>query len=126
MGSKPDKQEALADLVLEVLDDMKAIDVVRLDVRHLTTLMDDMIVASGRSDRHVRAIAQALVVRCKEKGYPIASREGEEGGEWVLVDLMDVLVHIMLPKTREFYELEKLWDISVPAGNADRDRIRIR
>lgn len=123
MAPKPEKQKALAELAIEVLEELKAVDVVRLDVRHLTSLMDTMIVASGRSDRHLRAISHALVDRCKAAGFPVASREGEDGGEWILVDLIDVLVHIMLPRTREFYELEKLWNIAMPVGDADRDHI---
>lgn len=126
MTSEQDKAERLADLVVATLEDMKAIDIVRLDVRHLTSLMDIMIVASGRSDRHVRAIADELAQRCKAQGFPTVSREGEESGEWILVDLIDVVVHVMQPKTRDFYELEKLWDISRPAGNADRNHLRLR
>ena len=104
--------EATADFVVEVLDDLKAENVRVLDVRHLTSIMDIMIVASGRSDRHVRALADALVERSAEAGMPLLGVEGQEGGEWVLVDLADVVVHVMLPRARAFYEIEKLWDIS--------------
>ena len=99
-------------LVMTVLDDLKAQSVTRLDVRHLTTMTDEMIIASGRSDRHVRSIAQALLERCKAEGCEALGVEGLESGEWVLVDLGDVVVHIMLPKIREFYSLEKLWGIA--------------
>ena len=109
----------LARLVAGILDDMKATDVVSLDVRHLTSITDVMFVASGRSDRHVRAVAEALVDRCKEAGYRPLGVEGLEGGEWVLIDLGDAIVHVMIPKTRDFYEIEKLWDISRPVGNPD-------
>ena len=118
--------KATADLVVEVLDDLKAIDLRCLDVRHLTTMMDYMVIASGRSDRHVRALADALVERCKEAGVPILGQEGQEAGEWVLVDLADVVVHVMLPKTRDFYEIEKLWEISRPESDADRNHIGIQ
>lgn len=110
--------EAAADFVVGVLDDLKAEDVQVLDVRHLTSIMDIMIVASGRSDRHVRAVADALVERCDEAGLTLLGIEGREGGEWVLVDLADVVVHIMLPRVRAFYEIEKLWDISEVDGEA--------
>jgi ribosome-associated protein len=116
----------LSELALIALDDVKALDVVCLDVRHLTSLMDFMIVASGRSDRHVRAIADTLVQHCRDRGLPVLGQEGAEAGEWVLVDLVDVIVHIMLPKTREFYELEKLWDIAVPGRDADSSRLSIQ
>jgi ribosome-associated protein len=101
----------LVELVIEVLEDMKAQNVHVLDVRHLTTLMDTMVVATGRSDRHVKAIAGALVERCKEAGYPPLGVEGEAAGEWVLVDLTDVVVHVMLARVREFYGIETLWEM---------------
>jgi ribosome-associated protein len=107
----PTRKE-LADLVVETLDEMKAERVVSLDVTHLTPITDTMIVASGRSDRHVRSIADRLVERCKEEGYKPLGVEGQDAGEWVLVDLADVIVHIMLPRVRDFYNIEKLWDFS--------------
>jgi ribosome-associated protein len=101
---------------------LKATDVSVLDVRHLTTVTDLMIVASGRSDRHVRAIAEEVVVQCKKEGYRPIGVEGQKSGDWVLVDLGDVVVHVMQPRTREFYNLEKLWDLSAskaaPAAEA--------
>jgi len=97
---------------LTVLDDLKAENVLRLDVRHLTSLFDVMLVASGRSDRHVRALADALIERAAQAGISLLGVEGKRSGEWVLVDLADVVVHVMLPRTRAFYELEKLWDIA--------------
>ena len=94
------------------LDDLKALDVSVLDVRHLTTVTDTMVVACGRSDRHVRAIADAVIQRSKQQGHRPIGVEGEKVGEWVLVDLGDVVVHVMLPRAREFYNLEKLWTLS--------------
>jgi ribosome-associated protein len=114
------KQLELADLVLRTLDDIKAQNVLRLDVRHLTSMTDAMIIASGRSDRHVRAIAQTLVEKCKEAGFEPLGIEGADAGEWVLVDLGDVVVHIMLPKVRDFYSLEKLWDIAPSRSRGER------
>jgi ribosome-associated protein len=102
----------LAELVVETLDEMKAERIVSLDVTHLTPITDTMIVASGRSDRHVRSIADRLIERCKEEGRKPIGVEGQEAGEWVLVDLADVIVHIMLPRVRDFYNIEKLWDFS--------------
>lgn len=109
---KPIAPEALDDLVLEVLDDLKAQSVLRLDVRHLTSMTDMMVIASGRSVRHGRAVAHALLERCEAAGFVPIGVEGEDGGEWVLVDLGDVVVHVMVPSVREFYALEKLWDIA--------------
>lgn len=116
---RPRRRRALADLVVDVLDDLKAQSVVRLDVRHLTSMTDTMVIASGRSDRHVRAISQTLVERCKAAGTQPLGIEGEDAGEWVLVDLGDVVVHVMLPKVRDFYSLEKLWDIAPRKGTGE-------
>ncbi len=105
-------RNGLAQLVVDALDDMKAERIVSLDVTHLTPITDTMIVASGRSDRHVRSIADRIIERCKEEGYKPLGVEGQEAGEWVLVDLSDVIVHVMLPRVRDFYNIERLWDFS--------------
>jgi ribosome-associated protein len=115
----------LADVAVAALEDVKANDVVCLPVGHLSSMMDYMVIASGRSDRHVRSLADALLERCKTSRIRVIGHEGQEAGEWILVDLADVIVHVMLPKTREFYELEKLWGISIPGGNADRGRVGV-
>ncbi len=109
--------EALTDLVVDALDDVKAKDIVRLDVRDMTTVTDYMVVASGTSNLHVKAQVDNVAEKAKEDGHRAIGIEGEEGGEWVLLDLQDTLVHVMLPKVREFYNLEKLWSIS-PTGDA--------
>jgi ribosome-associated protein len=106
------KQRNITALVTDALADMKALQVHTVDVRHLTSVTDTMIFASGRSDRHVRALADAVVERCKQAGVAPLGVEGKDAGEWVLVDLADVVVHVMLPRVRDFYNLEKLWDIS--------------
>jgi ribosome-associated protein len=101
---------ALEKLVLKALEDLKALNIKVLDVRGLTDVADTMIVASGTSDRHVRAIAESVVVQAKAAGRRPMGTEGQPDGEWVLVDLQDVLVHVMLPRVREFYALEQLWE----------------
>jgi ribosome-associated protein len=120
--AKPKKgPKSLLQLVAGALDGLKAADVQVLDVRHLTTVTDTMVIASGRSDRHVRAIAAAVVEQCKRAGHRPLGVEGERSGEWVLVDLADVVVHVMLPRVREFYSLEKLWDL--PARGEDAEAV---
>lgn len=109
----------LAESVLEALDDMKANAIKALDVRHLTSVTDFMIIASGRSDRHVRAVADTVLERCKEIGCRPLGIEGQNSGDWVLLDLGDVVVHVMLPKVRDFYNLEKLWEIEQQDTESD-------
>ena len=101
---------ALRDVVLGALAELKAVDVKALDVRRLTDITDTMVVASGTSDRHVKSIADRVVQRCKEAGFRPFGMEGERDGEWVLLDLQDVVLHVMLPRVRDFYALEKLWE----------------
>src|SRR5205085_10767051 len=96
--------------VTTALDDMKAVNVRVLDVRELTDVFDTMVIASGNSDRHVRSIAERVVEKAKAAGCRPLGTEGARDGEWVLVDLQDILVHVMLPRVREFYGLERLWD----------------
>jgi ribosome-associated protein len=102
--------QTLLRIVNSALDDMKAVNVRVLDVRGVTDIADCMIIASGNSDRHVRSIADRVVERCKAAGFRPYGREGERDAEWVLVDLNDVIVHVMLPRVREFYGLEELWE----------------
>jgi len=103
--------EKLTALIVAALDDVKAIDIVTLDVRKMTSVTDYMIVASGTSNRHVKALIENVTEKAREAGHRPIGVEGEEGGEWVLLDLQDALVHVMLPKVREFYNLEKLWSL---------------
>lgn len=100
----------LVALVTAAAEDMKAVNLKVLDVRGLTDIADFMVVASGNSDRHVKSIAERILQWAKASGKRPFGVEGEKDGEWVLVDLPDVMVHIMLPRTREFYALEELWD----------------
>ncbi len=103
--------EAHRDLVLKVLEDMKARDIAVLDVRGRTSITDIMIIASGTSGRHVKSIAEAVAFQSKLAGEPPLGTEGFEDGEWALVDLNGVVVHVMLPKVRDFYQLERLWSL---------------
>ncbi len=104
----------LCELIIDSLEDGKAKEIVKLDVRDLTTMTDYMVVASGTSNRHVRALANAVADKAREAGHRPIGIEGEEGSEWVLLDLQDALVHVMLPRVREFYNLEKLWSLHPP------------
>jgi len=108
---------ALAQVVLAALEDMKAVNVKAMDVRGITDITDMMVVASGTSDRHVKSIADRVVQRCKAAGYRPYGIEGERDGEWVLLDLNDVVLHVMLPRVREFYALEKLWEKGAAKGS---------
>jgi ribosome-associated protein len=108
-----DSKPALKAVVLAALDDMKALEVKYLDVRGLTDIADFMVIASGTSDRHVRSVAQRVVERAKEAGFRPHGIEGQQDGDWVLIDLNDMIIHVMLPRVREFYGLEKLWDMTV-------------
>jgi len=105
------KAPDLLEVALAALEDMKAVNVKVIDVRQLTDVTDTMVVASGTSDRHVRSIAGRVVEQCKAAGFQPMGVEGERDGEWVLVDLRDALIHVMLPRIRDFYGLEKLWDV---------------
>jgi ribosome-associated protein len=103
----------LKKIVVDALADMKALDVKILDVRGLADFADSMVIASGTSDRHVRSVAQHVVEKAKQAGYRPHGLEGEQDGDWVLIDLSEMIVHVMLPRVREFYGLEKLWDMSL-------------
>jgi len=111
---RPDSDSvALRDLAVSVLEDAKAVDIEAFDLRERNTFADFMIVASGTSSRQNKAMADRLTLRIKELGLsPPLGVEGQQEGEWVLVDLTDVVVHLMLPQTRAFYNLEKLWNES--------------
>ena len=100
-----------ADLLLiaqQALDDLKAVE---LDVRELSSVMDWLIVASGTSSRHVKSLSDSVIMKAKEQGVRPIGVEGERVGEWVLVDFGDVVVHVMQPAARSFYDLERLWSV---------------
>ena len=102
--------EEIRDLALKALDDMKGDNIVTMDVRTLTTITDYMIICTGRSTRHVKALAETVSVKAKEMHVTTVRIEGEKDSEWILVDLGDVVIHIMLATTRAFYSLEDLWE----------------
>ncbi len=97
------------DVILKVLEDAKALDAIVFEVSKLTSISDYMIIASGRSSRQVNSMAEKVVEAAKENGLKPLGTEGKTTGDWVLVDLGDIIVHIMHPDTREYYQLEKLW-----------------
>ena len=108
--------ETLKDLVVEALDDQKAVDVAVLDVREVASFTDFMVIASGTSRRHVKSLADRVVERARDAGVRALGVEGTEVAEWVLIDLGDVVVHVMQPTIRGFYSLEKLWSPDMPAS----------
>jgi ribosome-associated protein len=101
--------EDIRDLAIKALDEMKGIDIVPLDVRTLTSITDYMIICTGRSTRHVKGLADHVVMEAKAQQLSFVHIEGERESEWILVDLGDVVVHVMLAATRSFYSLEDLW-----------------
>lgn len=108
MTKTPDN---LVELVQEALEDLKGRDIVSLDVKRITPIADWMVIASGSSDRHVKALAESVLGRAASAGLKPIGVEGEREGEWVLIDLGTVVVHVMLPRARDFYALEKLWRV---------------
>jgi ribosome-associated protein len=103
--------DELLAIVIAALEDLKGVDIRVIDVRDLTSITDRMVVASGTSTRHVKALADNVALKAKQQGYTPLGVEGEQAAEWVLLDLGDVVVHVMLPETRAFYGLEKLWSV---------------
>jgi ribosome-associated protein len=103
------RRNALAEIAVSALEDIKARDISVLDVRKLTSLYDILIVASADSNRQVKALAQHVRDKLKEAGAHIIGIEGEQSAEWILVDAGDVVVHIMQPAVRAYYNLEELW-----------------
>jgi len=101
----------LHEIIINALEDVKAQDIVSIDVKELTGVMDSMVVASGNSNRQVKSLANNVVVDAKKAGFDLIGIEGDDVSEWILVDFGDVIVHIMLPATRVFYDLEKLWSL---------------
>lgn len=103
--------------IIDALEDLKGQKIVELDVREMSDVTDFLIIVNGTSNRHVKSLANNVVEELKAKGHRPLGVEGQDAGEWVLVDFGDAVVHVMLPATRDFYELEKLWS-KVPANRS--------
>lgn len=106
--------ERLLEIVLDTLDGAKAEDVVAIDLKGKTSIGDHMVLASGRSQRHVGAVADHLIKKLKDEGFGRARVEGLPQGDWVLIDAGDVIVHLFRPEVRSFYNLEKMWSADRP------------
>ncbi|UNK43512.1 ribosome silencing factor [Luteimonas sp. S4-F44] len=118
----PPPADVLLRTALDAVDHLKAVDVVDIDVRGRSSVCDFMVVASGTSSRHVKSIADEVVKRAKQLDCQPLGVEGEREAEWVLVDLGDVVVHVMLPRVREFYALERLWTVGDQPPGAGEPR----
>ena len=103
--------EAVLSIAKDALDDLKALEPVTLDVRELSSVTDYLLVASGTSSRHVKSLAENVLMKAKASGVRPLGVEGERTGDWVLVDFGVVVVHVMQPATRSFYDLERLWSV---------------
>lgn len=108
----------LQKLVLDALEDSKALNIVDLDIRSLTSIADRMIICTGTSRRHTQSIADNIVVKIKAENGTVLGVQGDQEGEWILIDLGDIIVHVMLAETRQFYSLEKLWTTAKAIRNA--------
>ena len=108
---------SIARLITDTMKDLKAEDVQTFDVRALTTMTDFMIIASGRSNRQVKAIADKVIETAKTRRIRPLGVEGQNQAEWILIDFGDVIAHIMHPTTREYYQLEKLWSVTDRASS---------
>lgn len=106
------KPKKLHDLAQKALEDLKGQDIVSINISKMSTIADYMIVVTATSSRHAKSMADEVVKRCKAAGAPPRSMEGQETGEWVLIDLGDVIVHVMLASVRKLYDLESLWKIT--------------
>ncbi len=117
--SSPESQKAskdLSDFLQHVLDENSAQDIIEIDIRGKSSIADYMIVASGRSNRHVSALSDYVLRALKEEGFKDIGVEGQEGNDWVLVDIGDVILHIFRPEVRVFYNIEKIWSVPLPEG----------
>lgn len=110
--------EELRELVVNALEDIKAQDISVIDVRDRTSVTDYMVLASGTSNRHLKSLADSVVSEAKEQGVRASNVEGAGVSDWILVDLGDIVVHVMMPATREFYDLERLWRDAPSLGAA--------
>lgn len=114
--------EKMVSIAVNALEDVKAKDIIVLDTVGKTSLFARMIIASGDSTRQVKALANNVAVDLKEAGFPILSSEGQDSGEWALVDADDLVVHVMLPAVRDFYDIEALWGGEKPSFHAGANK----
>lgn len=115
------KTETIQKIAIDALEDLKGIDIVAIDVRKLTTITDVMIVCTGRSNRHVKSLAENVVIAAKKHRWHFINTEGEKEAEWIIVDLGDVVVHVMQAETRALYNLEDLWETHAPTRTRHRE-----
>lgn len=108
-------------LAIEALEELKGEEITVIDVKGKTSVTDCMIIATGRSERHVKSLANEVAYQAKQRGEPALGVEGENTGRWVLVDLGDVIVHVMLKDVRDFYQLEKLWSVDIAEKSRDSE-----
>ena len=113
----------LSQLVIEALDDMKGQSIQCINVKKLTAITDYMVIATGRSNTHIKALSDTVVKKVKEASQPVIGVEGRQQSEWVLVDVGDVLVHIMMASARALYNLEDLWNFKSVTGDAKESGI---
>ena len=118
-GSEDTPAKALANLILETLDENSAQDTINIDIGGKSSVADYMIVSSGRSNRHVNALADYVLRALKEEGLKSLGIEGLEASDWVLIDAGDVIVHLFRPEVRQFYNLEKIWSVPLPDSLRD-------
>lgn len=110
--------------VVAALEDIKATDITVINTSKRSSLFDRMVIASGKSNRQTRALADSVAVKLKELGEEVHGREGDESGDWVLIDLGEVIVHIMVPAVRAYYNLEELWNVKhLPSGGGSKSKI---
>jgi ribosome-associated protein len=112
--SKNAHGEALLENLIEALENIKATDIQVIDVSEKTTLMDTLVIASGTSTRHIAAVVNSVAEDMKKKGFIADHQEGQAGTDWVLIDFVDLVLHVMLPEARALYDLESLWSGLTP------------
>ena len=111
--------KAVSDFVISILDENSAQDVIEIDIQGKSSVADYMLVASGRSNRHVSALSDYVLRGLKEQGFKSLGIEGRDTGDWVLIDIGDVILHIFRPEVRLFYNLEKIWSVPLPESLQD-------
>lgn len=108
--------ETLKAILIDALEDIKAQEILEIDVHDKTSIADYMIIASGTSNRHLQAMVNNVSEKAKAQGFEPIGKEGDSGSEWVLIDFGDIVVHVMTPETRAYYDLERLWEGPRPSS----------